>query len=74
MLDNLHFEKSTLISKSTINFFFFFFVLRFYVRQVVIEDDESYVDVTDLRMSREYSIYYGHWARCRIIKYLLSSI
>ena len=59
MFDNLHFEKSTLISKSKINF---------NVLQVVIEDDESYVDVTDLRMSREYSIYYVHWTRCRIIK------
>ena len=58
------------MSKSTINFFKGF---NGYDPQVVIEDDVSHVDVTDLRMSREYSIYYVHWTRCRIIKCLLSS-
>ena len=32
--------------------------------QVVMDGDVSYVDVTELRMSREYSVYYQHWARC----------
>ena len=35
-----------------------------YDLQVVMDGDVSYVDVTDLRMSREYSIYYFHWTRC----------
>ena len=39
-------------------------ITHVYDPQVVIDGNVSYVDVTDLRMSREYSIYYFHWTRC----------
>ena len=39
-------------------------ITNVYDPQVVIDGNVSYVDVTDLRMSREYSIYYFHWTRC----------
>ena len=38
-----------------------------------MDGDVSHVDVTDLRMSREYSIYYVHWARCGDITVCLFS-
>lgn len=39
-------------------------ITNVYDPQVVIDGNVSFVDVTDLRMSREYSIYYFHWTRC----------
>ena len=36
---------------------------KFLETEVEVEGDTSYIAVTELRMSREYSLYYQHWTR-----------
>ena len=36
---------------------------KFLETEVEVEGDTSYITVTELRMSREYSLYYQHWTR-----------
>ena len=36
---------------------------KFLETEVEVEGDTTYITVTELRMSREYSLYYQHWTR-----------
>ena len=42
---------------------FFHVCLHILLIQVVVEDGHSWIDVTEMRLSFEYTVYYQHWTR-----------